>query len=120
MSEASEQSFETAIERLESILEEMESAQLPLETLINRYDEGVKLVKVCNRRLEEADKKIEVIAQKASGELHAEAFDPEAVREESEPPKSRRSPAKTKAPRERGEAISDEDPAESDNEVSLF
>ena len=44
-------SFETAMERLEKIVEEMESGKMLLEDLLVRYEEGMKLVKVCQERL---------------------------------------------------------------------
>ena len=73
----SEQTFETAIERLESIVHEMESDKLPLEDLLLRYEEGTKLVKVCESKLQSAEKRIEIIARNASGEAQLEEFEPE-------------------------------------------
>jgi exodeoxyribonuclease VII small subunit len=46
-SETSEHTFETAISRLEHLVEEMESDRMPLEQLLVAYEEGTKLVKVC-------------------------------------------------------------------------
>ena len=51
----SETSFETAMERLEKIVEEMESGKMLLEDLLVRYEEGMKLVKVCQDRLAHAE-----------------------------------------------------------------
>ena len=50
-----ETSFETAMERLEKIVEEMESGKMLLEDLLVRYEEGMKLVKVCQDRLAQAE-----------------------------------------------------------------
>jgi exodeoxyribonuclease VII small subunit len=72
----SEQTFETAIERLEQIVHEMESDKLPLEDLLTRYEEGTKLVKVCESRLQNAEKRIEIIAKNAAGEIRLEEFEP--------------------------------------------
>jgi len=72
-----EQTFETAIERLESIVQEMESDKLPLEDLLLRYEEGTKLVKVCESKLQSAEKRIEIIARNATGETRLEEFEPE-------------------------------------------
>ena len=55
---SSEQTFETAIERLECIVQEMESDKLPLEDLLLRYEEGATLVKVCEAKLQGAEKRI--------------------------------------------------------------
>jgi exodeoxyribonuclease VII small subunit len=75
---SSEPSFETALERLEQIVQEMEGDRLPLEDLLARYEEGTRLVKVCHKRLDSAEKRIEVIGQEASGEVTLSDFDPAA------------------------------------------
>jgi len=69
--------FETAMTRLEQLVEEMDSANLPLQDLITRYEEGVQLVKVCEDRLKEAEKKIEIITRNAAGEPALAEFEPE-------------------------------------------
>jgi exodeoxyribonuclease VII small subunit len=71
----SEHSFESAIERLEQIVEEMEGDRLPLEELLGRYEEGTRLVKVCQERIGAAEKRIELIARSASGEAQLSEFD---------------------------------------------
>ena len=63
----SEVSFDTAMERLEKIVEEMESSKLPLEELLVRYEEGIRLVGVCNQRLAGAENRIETLSRTASG-----------------------------------------------------
>ena len=73
-----EQTFETAICRLENLVAEMESEDLPLERLIVNYEEGIKLVKTCQQKLAEAEKKIEIIQRQANADLELKAFDPEA------------------------------------------
>lgn len=69
-------SFETAVARLEQIVEEMDSANLPLQELITRYEEGVQLVKACEERLKEAEKRIEIITRNAAGKPEATEFEP--------------------------------------------
>jgi exodeoxyribonuclease VII small subunit len=71
------QTFESAMERLEHIVEEMESDQLPLETLLTRYEEGVKLARVCEEKLKAAEQRIEIITRNAAGEPRLEEFEPE-------------------------------------------
>ncbi len=51
------------MERLEKIVEEMESSKLPLEDLLVRYEEGIKLVGVCNERLAGAESRIETLSR---------------------------------------------------------
>lgn len=51
--------FEDALERLESILESMESGDTPLADLVAKFEEGSTLLKVCQEKLKEAELKIE-------------------------------------------------------------
>jgi exodeoxyribonuclease VII small subunit len=62
-----ELNFESAMDRLESIVEQMESGKLPLEDLIVRYEEGMNLVRICQERLASAEQKIEIIARNSAG-----------------------------------------------------
>ena len=61
--------FEAALQKLESIVEGMESGDLPLESLLAKYEEGVKLAKVCQDKLAEAELKIQQLEKTAAGEL---------------------------------------------------
>ena len=58
------QSFEKALARLEEIAAEMESGELGLEKMVAAFEEGQKLVKLCSSRLNEVEKKIEVLVRK--------------------------------------------------------
>ena len=64
-----ELNFEGAMDRLEKIVEQMESGKLPLEDLIVRYEEGMKLAQVCQEKLAEAELKIQQLEKNASGEI---------------------------------------------------
>ena len=55
--------FEKALERLEKIVEELESGDLALEEALKRYEEGVKLSRACTKKLTEAEKKIETLTR---------------------------------------------------------
>jgi exodeoxyribonuclease VII small subunit len=72
------QTFESAIGRLERLVEDMEAEDLPLERLIVNYEEGIKLVKACQQKLAEAEKKIEIIQKQAGADPVLKPFDPEA------------------------------------------
>ena len=61
--------FEEALKKLETIVETMESRDLPLETLIQRYEEGVKLAQVCQAKLAEAEVIIQQLEKNAQGEM---------------------------------------------------
>jgi exodeoxyribonuclease VII small subunit len=71
-----EPNFEGAMERLEGIVEQMESGKLPLEDLIVRYEEGMNLVKICQERLANAEQKIEIIARNSAGKATVKDFEP--------------------------------------------
>jgi exodeoxyribonuclease VII small subunit len=71
-----ELNFEAAMERLEKIVEQMESGKLPLEDLIVRYEEGMNLVKTCQERLANAEQKIEIIARNSAGKPIVKDFEP--------------------------------------------
>ncbi len=70
-----ELNFESAMERLEKIVEQMESGKLRLEDLIVRYEEGMNLVKVCQERLAKAEQKIEIIARNSAGKPIVKEFE---------------------------------------------
>lgn len=57
-------SFEKAMERLELIVGEMDSGNLPLDQLIERFEEGQSLIGYCTNKLNEVEKKIEQITKK--------------------------------------------------------
>ncbi|MEP7070853.1 MAG: exodeoxyribonuclease VII small subunit [Verrucomicrobiota bacterium] len=67
-------SFEAAMERLEAIVSEMESGEMHLEDLLVRYEEGMKLVKVCHERLTQAEQKIEIITRDHAGKISVKNF----------------------------------------------
>ena len=67
--------FEGAMDRLETIVEQMESGKLPLEDLIVRYEEGMNLVKICQERLASAEQKIEMIARNSAGKAIVKDFE---------------------------------------------
>ena len=75
-----ELNFESAMDRLETIVEQMESGKLPLEDLIVRYEEGMNLVKICQKRLANAEQKINIIARDSAGKAMVKEFEatPEA------------------------------------------
>ena len=88
-----ELNFEGAMDRLEKIVEQMESGKLPLEDLIVRYEEGMNLVKVCQKRLTDAEQKIEIIARNSAGKSVVKEF--EATQEAAIPEKTIDEPEST-------------------------
>jgi exodeoxyribonuclease VII small subunit len=67
--------FEEALKKLEGVVETMESDDLPLETLLNKYEEGSKLVKICQEKLAEAELKIQQLEKDAAGEMKLKPVD---------------------------------------------
>jgi exodeoxyribonuclease VII small subunit len=69
--------FEEALKKLEAIVEAMEADDLPLETLLSKYEEGSKLVKICREKLSEAELKIQELEKNAEGEMRLKSFETE-------------------------------------------
>ncbi len=69
-----QKSFENALERLEQITRELESGELSLDASLKKFDEGVKLAEFCNSKLDEAQKKVDLLVKK-DGAVTAVPFD---------------------------------------------
>jgi exodeoxyribonuclease VII small subunit len=67
--------FEEALKKLESLVGAMESDDLPLEILIAKYEEGAKLVKICQEKLAEAELKIQQLEKNVTGEMKLKPID---------------------------------------------
>ena len=61
--------FEKAMEQLEKIVQDLESEGLPLEKAIKLFEEGIKLSKYCNQKLEESEKKVSQLMESSEGQL---------------------------------------------------
>lgn len=70
--------FESAMKRLEEIVKTLENGELPLASLLEMYEEGVKLQNFCHGKLDEAERKVEILIQKSEGRLEREPFSGEA------------------------------------------
>ncbi|WP_435171113.1 exodeoxyribonuclease VII small subunit [Paenibacillus glycanilyticus] len=73
--ENSELSFEEAMEQLEKIVERLENGDVPLETAIDLFQEGMKLSQLCGGKLEQVERKIEVLIESEQG-FQKKAFAP--------------------------------------------
>lgn len=69
-------SFEKSLARLETLVAEMESGELSLEKMISHFEEGTELVKLCTKKLNEVERKIEILAKKGDAEA-TEPFEAE-------------------------------------------
>ena len=61
--------FEKALEKLEKIVDELEEGDMPLDTSLKKYEEGVKLAGVCHEKLNKAKQKIELLSKNKSGKF---------------------------------------------------
>ena len=66
---AGEGSFEESLKQLESLVEQMESPELPLETIVEKYETGMKLVSACSEKLKAAEKRILLLTKKKDGSI---------------------------------------------------
>lgn len=67
--------FEQALERLEKIVEELQTSDLPLEARLKRFEEGVALVRECKKSLDAATKRVEVLIKSSGGKMETRLFD---------------------------------------------
>jgi exodeoxyribonuclease VII small subunit len=83
-----EPTFEGSLKRLEEIVAQLEGNALALEQSLHIFEEGVKLVRFCTGRLDEAERRIEILLTDKDGRLHAEPFPegPEDAAGEAERP----------------------------------
>ena len=66
--------FEKAFQQLEQIVQRLEGEELPLDESLRLFEEGIGLSRFCHQRLEEVEKKIELILADAKGQPRTEAF----------------------------------------------
>ena len=67
--------FEKALEKLEKIVEELENGNVALEEALKKYEEGVKLSRLCQTRLAQAEKKVRILNRSLDGSLKSEPFE---------------------------------------------
>lgn len=72
-----EKKFETALARLEEIVTDLEKGELSLEQSLKLFEEGVKLARLCNARLEEAEGKVEILIKDKAGNMTRKPFEDE-------------------------------------------
>lgn len=73
---AKEPRFEEALAGLERIVRDLEGGDLPLDDALKLFEEGVRLSRFCSAKLDEAEKRIEILTKGAEGEWRAEPFRP--------------------------------------------
>lgn len=68
------ESFEKALKRLEEIVNKLESGNLPLDESLKIFEEGVKLSRFCTKKLDEAERKVEVLLKNKEGKFTTKPF----------------------------------------------
>lgn len=66
--------FEQSMKQLERIVQELEGGDLPLETAIKKFEEGMKLTKFCSEKLDETEKKVSILLKNAEGRIAEKSF----------------------------------------------
>jgi exodeoxyribonuclease VII small subunit len=79
--------FEKCLEKLEKIVEDLEAGNIPLEDALKKYEEGVKLSRLCTQKLSQAETKIEQLTRTLNGVLESTG---EANSKKPEPKKTKK------------------------------
>lgn len=72
-----EKTFAAALSRLEEIVQELEKGDLLLEQSLKLFEEGVKLARLCTKRLDEAERKVDILLKEKDGKIYPRPFEGE-------------------------------------------
>lgn len=75
-----DETYDGLVSRLELVVKELESGELTLEQSIARFAEGIRLSREATKKLDEAERKVELLVRSADGGEALEPFDPESSR----------------------------------------
>jgi exodeoxyribonuclease VII small subunit len=70
-----EPTFEEALSQLEALVARLEAGDLPLEEALRAFEEGVRLTRLCSARLEDAERRVQLLTRTAEGEAREVPFD---------------------------------------------
>lgn len=87
---AKQQTFESSLASLEKIVRQLEQGDLSLEESLKLFEDGVKLSRECRERLNQAERRIEVLLKDADGNPALQAIQKEDLSEETREPKIKR------------------------------
>jgi exodeoxyribonuclease VII small subunit len=68
--------FEEALSKLEKVVEKLEAGDISLEESLRLFEEGIRLSRFCNQKLDEAEKRVEILLKDEEGRMKTRAFDP--------------------------------------------
>jgi len=77
--------FEKSLARLEDVVKRLEQPNLPLTDAMKLFEEGLQLAQQCQKQLQEAEGRVEILLKSADGKLAAEPFRPKGAEEEETP-----------------------------------
>jgi len=100
--------FEKALEKLEKIVTDLESGDVSLEDALKKYEEGVRMSQACQKKLSQAEKKIEILTRTLDGTLQKEPFDIEEA-SKSSTQASRPTSKKVRKSSSKNEAVANDD-----------
>jgi len=69
--------FETSLKRLEEIVKKLENGELSLDSALQLFEEGIKLSRFCHTKLEEAERRVEILLKNSAGQPQAVPFESE-------------------------------------------
>ena len=69
--------FESALKRLEEIVKKLESGDQSLDSALQLFEEGIKLSRFCHSKLEQAERRVEILLKNESGQMQAVPFETE-------------------------------------------
>ena len=113
--------FEEALARLQAIVTDLEAGELGLETSLERYEEGIGLIRLCYQTLEAAEQKIEILTRlDPEGGVQTESFDAEATLSQTGGEAKRRKSAAPRAKPKAAPKTTESDDDEKDPRKLLF
>ncbi len=66
--------FEEALKKLEKIVEELEAGELTLDESLKKFKDGIELTSFCNKKLDDAEKKISILVEDSEGRISEKPF----------------------------------------------
>lgn len=75
MAEKEKMTFEQATQRLDELVKKMESGTLPLDDMVAAFEEGNRLISFCSKKLNDVERRVELLTQQTDGSVSAEPFE---------------------------------------------
>lgn len=70
-----EMKFEEMLRKLEKLVEELEDEEVSLDDSLKKYEEGIRLLKLCRNKLDSMKKRVEILLKKEDGRIEAKPFE---------------------------------------------